>query len=197
VIVFISVIKIKFPFDLRSNNVMYLKTIYESDSLINYIYELHNINDTEERLKKLIKVFDENSQNGRYYFLEDTTAALSFCRNYIDNIWNENSYDKAKYYSVLSVNYENNFFCGNFDCRCDSISFQIVSSNRNLIIIKGDFEDLTLKRFGAFQKYLNEEFLDLTNHKISLLNRNNEFKLGIQYFESDKYKLYLNKTFLE
>ena len=196
-IVFISIIKIKFPTDLRSNNVIYLKTIYESDTLNDYIYELHNINDTESRLKKIIKVFDGNIQNGRYYFLEDTTAALTFCRNYIDNIWNDYSYDMKDYYSVLFINYADNMYLENFNCRCDSSSFKIVSSDNNSIDVVGDFDDLTLKRFCAFQKFLTQEILDLTNYKIVLYNNENEFKIGIQYFENDRYKLYLDKSFLD
>ena len=197
VIVFISVIKIKFPIDLRSNNVMYLKTIYESDSLINYIYELHNIHDTEERLKKIIKVFDDNNQNGRYYFLEDTTAALSCCRNYIDNIWNEYSYNMQDYYSILSINYSNNMYLDNFKCHCDSTIFNIVSSDNNLINVKGDFCDLTLKRFGAFQKYLKHKFENLSSRKIALFNKDYDFKIGVKYFENDEYQLYLDKSFLQ
>jgi hypothetical protein len=44
---------------------------------------------------------------------------------------------------------------------------------------------------------LSDEISDLTNQKIALYNNEKDFKIGIQYFENDEYKLYLDKSFLD
>jgi len=65
------------------------------------------------------------------------------------------------------------------------------------VTINGAFENFSLGLLFALQKYFKQEISNLTNCKISLYNNKSNFKLGIQYFENDEYKLYLDKSFLD
>lgn len=192
---------VKSPFpkiscDLRGNEIVCIfnSAKWEYRNPQDVVCELHSTIDTEKRFIKIIDFIKNGKENVNYKFIEDTLAAFNFYRStYIihdDSIFPRDAYPK------LSINYHNNRFKDNFEYRCDSTNFKIISSFNDLIDIEGDFDNLTLKRFCAFQNFLSNEISDLANRKISLYNNKNEFKLGIQYFENDEYQLYLEESFL-
>lgn len=187
----------KLPCDLRGNDIVCIfnSAEWEYRNPQNVVCELHNTIDTEKRFIKIIDFVKNCKGNIQFEFIEDTLAAFNFYRStYIihdDSIFPHDAYPK------LTINYRNNRFKDCFEYRCDTASFQITSLDKEHIIVRGVFDDLTLKRFCAFQQYLKQEFPNISNHKISLYNSNNDFKLGIQYFENDEYMLYLDNSFLE
>ena len=185
-----------FPRDMRANEIVCIQNsaLWEDRNPQEVVCELHNTIDTEKRFIKIIDFIKNGNENVNYMFIEDTFAALNFYRTtYISN---DDYIIPRDAYPKLTINYRNNRLKDNFEYPCDSTNFKIVSSYNNLIYIEGDFEDLTLKRFCAFQKFLSDGLSDLTNRKISLYNKNDIFKLGIQYFEHDEYQLYLDESFL-
>ncbi len=198
IILWFPMVKSPFPklsCDLRGNEIVCIfnSAKWEYSNPQDVVCELHNTIDTEKRFIKIIDFIKNGRENVNYKFIEDTLAAFNFYRStYIihnDSIFPRNAYPN------LTIKYHNGRFKDCFEYRCDSTNFKIVSSN-NLIDIEGDFDDLTLKRFCAFQKFLNNEISDLSNRKISLYNKNNIFKLGIQYYENDEYQLYWGESFL-
>ena len=187
----------KIPYDLRGNEIICIfnSSRWEERDPQDVVCELHNTIDTEKRFAKIIDFVKKCKGNIHFQFIEDTLAAFNFYRStYIihdDSIFPHDAYPK------LIINYHNSRFKDCFEYHCDSTSFNIVSTDDNLINVEGDFDDLTLKRFCALQKYLNQDFSNLSNYKISLYNRDNEFKLGIRYYENDEYMLYLDESFLD
>ena len=186
-----------FPSDLRGNEIV---CIFNSDKFEyrnpqDVVCELHNTIDKEKRFIKIIDFVKNSKKNVNYKFIEDTLAALNFYRS--TYIIHEDSIFPRDAYPKLTINYHNSRFKDNFEYRTEATSFQIESSDKGCVQIKGDFTDLTLKRFCALQQYLKQEIPDLTNLRISLYNNSNDFKLGIQYFENDEYCLYFDDSFLD
>ena len=193
--------------DYRSSEIVYL---YWKHLTPDDYYLCTNIEDTELRFRQIYEVLRVKSTDSTIIFLEDPEAAFSFKRGTVRVSWD---YDCVSYYGARwYLNKRDTLLVGNIDYykpndvifKPDEIIYKPVSDVFNYytpdnmdIIVNGKFDNLSLGLLFALQKYLKQEIPDLTNHKISLYNRNNEFKLGIQYFENDEYMLCLDKSFLE
>ena len=192
--------------DYRSSEIVY---IYWKHLSPDDFYLCTNIEDTEQRFRQIYEVIRKPSDS-TINFLEDPIGAFSFKRSSVKGSWD---YDGVSYSGAIwCIKKHDTLLVGNiyyYKPICDVIFkpdeviykpvldvFNCYISDNMNIIVNGKFENLSLGLLFALQRYLKQEIPDLTNHKISLYNRNNEFKLGIQYYKNDEYQLYLEESFL-
>jgi len=179
--------------DLRPAFLIYLdwKQLMPED-----YYICNNIEDSEQRFRQIYEVINKPTSDITLIFLEDSTAAYSFKRSSIGVTWDGDYVYTDSKVGRLKLQKHDSLLVGDIKYKLANVYFAIKVNNNNELIAMGSFRELSFSVLCAFQKFLDKEIFDLTDYKISLYNNENVFKIGIRYYTSDEYKLYLDKSFL-
>ncbi len=198
-IVGISITQIDWKFLKKDFRASYLVHLYWKHLTPEDYYVCNNIDDTEMRFQQILDVLKKPSgTDTTIIFLEDSIAAFSFIRSTIRESWDGDGISYSSFeVGSIQINKHDSLLVGDIQYPPADVFFSIQDNGNSEIIVEGNFEKMSFSIFSSLQQYLKQIFPDLSNHKISLYNRNNEFKLGIQYFENDEYMLYLDNSFLK